>query len=180
MFLRLLVAVLLVASSAAASVRVIGASIPLEGGPDPYAVPVARTVASIVEYSRWPQDRPAIRLCLAGPTEHTEGIAERPLARSRVLLPQAIATVAESLSECDVVYIGRMALEDQRQFTAAAQDRPILTIAENDPACRSHAMVCLLFEADGLSFRINIDAISRSQVRIDPRVLRLSVQERGP
>ncbi len=179
MLLRLVAAVVLVASSASANVRATQTSLPLEGGPDPYTLPVARTVASIVEYSRWPQGRPAFRLCLAGPTEHAERIADRPQSRSRTLLPLAIDTPAESMGQCDVVYIGRMALEDQRRFTDAARGRPVLTIAENDPACRSQAMVCLLFEANGVSFRINIDAISRSQVRIDPRVLRLSVQGGG-
>jgi hypothetical protein len=176
MLLRLLVAVCLVASSASASMRTTDAAMPLEGGPDPYAMPVARTVASIVEYSRWPQDRQAIRLCLAGPTRHAERIVERPLAHSRVLLPLSIDTIAESLSRCDVVYLGQMPLEDQRRFARAAYDHPILTIVENDPACRSGAMVCLLFEADGVSFRINIDAVSRSQVRVDPRVLRMSTR----
>ncbi len=179
MLLRLLAAVCLVAASASASTRTTDATIPLEGGPDPYAIPVARTVASIVEYSRWPQDPSEIRLCLAGPTRHTEHIVERQLARSRVLLPMSITTVAESASECDAVYLGQMSLEDQRRFTTAAHDRPILTIVENDPACRSGAMVCLLFEADGVSFRINIDAVSRSQVRVDPRVLRMSTRGGG-
>ncbi|MBN9507122.1 MAG: YfiR family protein [Altererythrobacter sp.] len=180
MLLRLLAAVVLLASPAAANVRATQAALPLEGGPDPYAIPVARTVASIIEYSRWPQDHPSIRLCMAGPAEHAERIAERPLTRSRAFMPLAIDTPAESLGQCDVLYIGRMGLDDQRRFTDAARDKPVLTIAENDPACRSQAMVCLLFEANGVSFRINIDAISRSHVRIDPRVLRLSVQGGAP
>src|SRR5690606_14087114 len=117
-----------------------------------------------------------IRLCLAGPTRHTDRIVEQPLARSRVLRPVAIDTVAESTSRCDAVYLGQMSLDDQRRFTMAAHNRPILTIAESDPACRGGAMVCLLFEAGGVSFRINIDAVSRSQVRVDPRVLRMSTQ----
>ena len=33
--------------------------------------------------------------------------------------------------------------------------------------------LCLLFQADSLSFRMNLDALSRSGVRIDPRVLRM-------
>ncbi|MEO7470390.1 MAG: YfiR/HmsC family protein, partial [Sphingobium limneticum] len=42
------------------------------------------------------------------------------------------------------------------------------------PDCGSGAIFCLLYAPQTLSFQLNIDAVSRSAVRIDPRVLRLS------
>ena len=75
---------------------------------------------------------------------------------------------------CDALYIGDLTLPAMRQVTARVRGRPVVTIAEADPACRSEAMFCLVFEAQRLSFQMNLDAISRSSVRVDPRVLRMS------
>ena len=50
----------------------------------------------------------------------------------------------------------------------------MVTIAEADPGCRSQAMFCLLPGKDDLSFELNIDAVARSGVAIDPRLLRMS------
>lgn len=179
MFLKQLIAVLLLGFAVSAGARTTDVSMKLEGGPDPYALPVARTVTSIVEYSRWPQDISVVRLCLMGTPAHADRIVERPLSRSRTLRPVSIRSVTEASGRCDVVYLGQMTLDEQRRFTAATQSLPILTIAEADPACRSRAMVCLLFEADALSFRVNLDSIARSPVRIDPRVLRLGISGAG-
>ena len=61
-----------------------------------------------------------------------------------------------------------------RQLVAAARGNGVLTIAEADPACRSQAMFCMVYEPRAVSFRMNLDAIARSGLRVDPRVLRLA------
>lgn len=61
-----------------------------------------------------------------------------------------------------------------RALTAQARGRGVLTIAEADPDCRSQAMFCLLFTPQAATFRMNIDAIARSGLKVDPRVLRIS------
>lgn len=156
------------------------ADLPLGDGANPYAVPVARMVGSIIEYTRWPTETPVVRLCVVGPADHADQVQARPLSRGRSLRRMMLATGSPLPDSCDVVYIGRLSLPEQRRLADSLAGRAVLTIAENDPACRSRAMVCLLFEADGLSFRINLDSLSRSQVRIDPRVLRMGAEERAP
>jgi YfiR/HmsC-like len=59
-------------------------------------------------------------------------------------------------------------------LTAAVRGRGVLTIAEADPGNVSEAVIVLTYQPHSLSFRLNIDAISRSGLRIDPRVLRIS------
>ena len=149
------------------------AGLPLAKGPDPYGPAVARLVGSIAEYSRWPDERNTLRLCVAGPTEHADRLGGRTVSQSKTITRLRVDTPDLS-SNCDVVYLGRLSLEEQRRITTGLLGQPVLTISENDPACRSRAMICLLFEAEALSFRLNIDAVSRSKVRIDARVLRLA------
>lgn len=148
---------------------------PLADGPDPYGPAVAKTVYSIMEYTRWPDDRARLTLCAVGPSEYLDNLAPTTLADGRKVAVRRLAREALLGANCSAVYIGRLAFADQRAIANSVRGQAVLTIAESDPACRSRAMVCLLFEADALSFRFNIDAVSRSQVRIDSRVLRMGL-----
>lgn len=150
------------------------AGLPLGNEPDPYRAVVARMVRGIVQYSRWPDNPRRLRACVVGPADHAEDLIEgRQVAAVGVdVVRRDVASVQPS--ECQIVYLGRLGIDDARIVTARMRGHAVLTIAENDPACRSRAMFCLLFEAQSLSFRLNIDAVSQSQVRVDPRVLRLA------
>jgi hypothetical protein len=131
-------------------------------------------VRGIVQYSRWPDNPRRLRACVVGPADHAEDLIEgREVTAVGVdVVRRDVASVKPD--ECQIVYLGRLGIDDARIVTARMRGHAVLTIAENDPACRSRAMFCLLFEAQSLSFRLNIDAVSQSQVRVDPRVLRLA------
>lgn len=140
----------------------------------PHAGAVVRAVRSLVEYTRWPQPSNPVELCVAGPASHAGQLDAVRLGDGRMLSRRAVAANPAALAGCDVVYIGRVPLAGQRQLTAAVRGRGVMTVAEADPECRSEAMFCLIYPATGLSFRLNIDAVSRSGLRVDPRVLRVS------
>lgn len=133
----------------------------------------ARIVGGFIAYSRWPSPQNPMRLCLFGATERTgrfdevERAARLPVLVRKMMDPAAVTA-------CDVVYAGPMSSEVERRLIAATRGRPILSIIERDPDCRSGAMICLTSGSGITSFRINIDAVSRSRVRIDPRVLRIA------
>jgi hypothetical protein len=140
----------------------------------PHTGAVVRTVRSLVEYTRWPQPANPVDLCIAGPASHASGLDAVRLNDGRTMQRRAVAANPAALTGCNVVYIGRLPLAGQRQLTAAVRGRGVMTVAEADPECRSEAMFCLTYPAKGLSFRLNIDAVSRSGLRVDPRVLRVS------
>jgi YfiR/HmsC-like len=135
---------------------------------------VVRTVRSLVEYTRWPMSHNPVELCVAGPASHAGQLDAVRLSDGRTINSRVVAASAAGLAGCQVVYIGKLPLAGQRQLTAAVRGRGVLTVAEADPDCRSEAMFCLIYPAKGLSFRLNIDAVSRSGLRVDPRVLRVS------
>jgi hypothetical protein len=70
---------------------------------------------------------------------------------------------------CDALYIGQLDPEPTRRLFAEMRGKPVTTIAEDDPDCRSGAMFCLLSTARGLSFQLNLDAVSRSGRRENRR-----------
>jgi hypothetical protein len=96
------------------------------------------------------------------------------LGDGRRTVRRALASPAAVTSACNVVYMGRVEQRAAQQSFAAVRGKGVLTIAENDPQCRSQAMFCLLPGREVLGFAINIDAVSRSGLRIDPRVLRMA------
>jgi len=154
-------------------------SMPLGNEANPYAPAVSKLIGAIVRYTRWPNPRDPLNLCVVGPADHAGDLlaarGRSPVGIASVEIPAAAVTP----EICDLVYIGRLALADQRIITGRLRDTEVLTIAENDPACQSRAMFCLLFEAEALSFRLNIDAVANSKLRVDPRVLHLGARERS-
>lgn len=166
-----------IAPNAFAQSNAIG--IPLAEGADPYGPAVARMVRSIAEFARWPDEDRALRLCVATPSDHADRIVDFSLSRQRRVTVRRGTFDSFAPGSCDAIYFGRYSLEQLRGMVASLNGRPVLTIAENDPACRSKAMFCLLFGADSLNFRMNLDSVSRSGIRIDPRVLRLASPEGG-
>lgn len=135
----------------------------------------AHVVESILEYTRWPRPTEPIRLCVAGPTGHGGALGGIVLDDGRRVHRIDLADGGlPGAGQCDVVYLGRLAVGQLQRATAAVRGQAVVTIAEADPGCHGEAMFCLVFGIRSLSFRLNIDAVSRSQVRIDPRVLRLA------
>ena len=84
-------------------------------------------------------------------------------------LEEVVVTATRQSSSVNRVPLAVTA-ETQRDL----DQRGVLTIAEADPDGRSQAMFSLLFRPGALNFRLNIDAVSRSGLKVDPRVLRLA------
>lgn len=144
------------------------------GGGDAYAPAVARMVQSMIEYTRWPAPPNPVELCVAGPALHSARLDGLRLSDGRAIQRRAVSASPAALAGCDALYIGQVPAQLARQLTDAVRGRGVLTIAEADPEARSQAMFSLVFQPAALTFRLNIDAVSRSGLRVDPRVLRLA------
>lgn len=141
-------------------------------GSDAQAAATARMVRSFIDYTRWPARTEAVTLCVVGPTSNAGQFDGLALADGRKVTRRMAGLAA--LAGCQVVYLGRLEQASARSVVAAVRGKGVLTIAENDPICRSQAMFCLKPDRQSLGFLVNIDAISRSGLRVDPRVLRMA------
>jgi len=155
-------------SSPATSARV-GASA------DEQARGVARMVGGIISYSRWPgRGGDGITICTMGTTRFAARLSDADGAAGRPVTARAIAPGSSAAAQgCDLLYLGNTAPAQRQRALAAIHGEPVLSIAEDDPVCRDGAMFCVVLTGSNLTFRINVDAISRGTVRVDPRVLRL-------
>ena len=134
---------------------------------------VNRMVGGIVSYARWPDGSAATArtMCVVGAPRLTDRMAPDVPGPGSVTVRQV--TTATVTPECDILFLGRMPVADRRQLIAWVRGRPVLTITDDDAACIYGAMFCLSNRAASISFSVNIDAIGRGPLRIDPRVLRI-------
>jgi len=144
------------------------------------SIAVAQMVRGILSYTRWPGAMASIRLCVAGAPLYGAKLAETEGAGGRAIqLRSLLPGEGPGAAGCDGLYLGRMAAAERSQLIAEAHGQAIVTIDENDPACRAGAMFCLAVEPTRLSFQLNLDAVSRGAVRIDPKVLLLARAPEG-
>lgn len=148
-------------------------------GPDSVAIASADAVAGILAYSRWPDPTPRVRLCVAGASAMTARLADRTLVDGRSLAVSARPAGSLPGDGCDAIYLARIVPSELERIARAASGRGIVTMTDSDPACLSGLMFCFRMVTAGLTFDLNIDAVSRSGVRIDPRVLSLGRREGG-
>jgi len=162
-------------AAAFAAQVIVPAGLPVDPGPGGADDATARIVGAILDYSRWPEPRAAIRLCIDEQAKNADALGHIVLSGNRpVRIVRVMATTPGLATACDALYIAKSDLATMRQQTAKVRGAAVVTIAEADRECQSEAMFCLTQQAGQMSFRLNIDAVSRSTVRIDPRVLRLS------
>ncbi|MCC5640927.1 YfiR family protein [Nostoc sp. XA010] len=140
---------------------------------------VNRMVGGIVSYARWPDAAPASGriMCVVGTPRLTDRMTPDLPGPGAIIVRRT--TAAAVTPECDILFLGRMPVGDRRQLIAWVRGRPILTITDDDAACLYGAMFCLNSRATSLSFSVNLDAIGRGPLRIDPRVLRIGRGEGG-
>jgi hypothetical protein len=80
--------------------------------------------------------------------------------------------------QCDLVYAGEMPENEIKTLIKNISNAPVLSIGEDRAFCSLGGMFCLNArpEAGSAGFAVNLDSISRSKLRINPQVLRLTSQ----
>lgn len=143
----------------------------VEGGDMTRAV--NRMVGGIASYARWPNGTAAThrRMCVVGTPRLAPRMAPDTPGRGSISVSYITASAVHA--GCDILFLGRMPVADRRQLIAWVRGRPVLTITDDDAACIYGAMFCLNSRAASLSFSVNLDAIARGPLKIDPRVLRI-------
>lgn len=143
-------------------------------GPEGQAVAVASITTGILAYSRWPDNGGPITLCVAGQSAATARLSNRTLVGGRPLLISRRPSAPVPTEGCDAIFIAGLPPAESRRLLRSVIDRPVLTLDENSDGCAVGVMFCIRPAArGGMTFDLDIDAVSRSRIRVDPRVLAL-------
>ena len=149
----------------------------VEDSPDGLARGINRILGGIVSYARWP-DRAARTMCIVGAPRLTERIAPSLPGGGSVAVRRT--TFANAMGgDCDILFLGHMPVADRQRLIGWVRGRPVLTVTDDDPDCSFGAMFCLSARTTKVSFSVNLDAIGRGTVRIDPRVLKIGTDDGG-
>lgn len=139
---------------------------------------VSDTLLGILSYARWPNESMPLRLCIAGHSVHTEhllkiGLAalpHRPIVVQALVLDNGVPIA----TQCDALYLGTLDDSTANRIFSNVVGYPVLTVSERTPPCAAGAMVCLdANDQNRVQFEVNLDAVARSGVRVNPQVLRL-------
>lgn len=140
---------------------------------------VLSIVNGIIHYTRWPNLGGKLEVCLIGESDYfslfdrlsapIQEVVGVPATFVRIKKPE------EAVSQCNLIYVGRWKEYDTRQLLSTLAGQPILSIGEEREFCSMGGMFCLDLNDPGeVHFSTNLDAISRSKVRVNPQVLRLA------
>ncbi|MDR2924616.1 MAG: YfiR family protein [Azoarcus sp.] len=136
----------------------------------------------IVGYTHWPKGKESLRICLSVDDPHSTLI--RQSAREiKTDYSIVIRSMPENVpASCDVLYVSGSGAADR--FPRSLIGSPVLTIGDGGGFCSVGGMFCLLPSGGQAgkninSFAANLDAISRSPLRVNPQVLRLSKRNKG-
>lgn len=139
-----------------------------------------RVVSGIISYSRWPAALENHHFCIAGNPTYLRDPQDRlSQVDGRALSYRSIASDEPDWpTGCNILYLGAsIPSAERRKLLGKAIGLPILTIIENDALCADATMFCLSINAGDVALQANLDAISRSGMRINPKVLQI-VQRR--
>lgn len=139
---------------------------------------VAQTVNGILSYSRWPAGTAssALTLCIVPPVKYAAQLTPDGSAFSGRSLKILTLPIDSPLltSECNAIYSGSTTAGQQADLHQRLEGHAILTIGEQDDTCALLNAFCLVITAQHTGFKLNLDTLSRSGVRVNPAVLQLA------
>jgi len=137
---------------------------------------VAELILGIIHFSRWPDSVQHLQLCIVGETDHTDFLLNTELIVGNYEIESKWVDERHLLNEvntCQVLFFGHYDIGQINDFYAHLYGSAVLTIDEQNEDCRVGGMFCLHDNQGKLSFKVNLDAVGRSQVRVHPGVLRI-------
>jgi hypothetical protein len=140
------------------------------------------TVRGILGYVRWPTEPNPIRVCVLGSNVPatkllSSGLADLGERKVQVLQPESEVGIAQ---RCDAIFVAANSPLPWRKIFEQTNGQPVLTLCERSPACATGSMFYLdISPQDHVQFEVDIDAVARSSVRVNPQVLRLGRRPSG-
>lgn len=135
---------------------------------------VRSMVAGIVSYTRWPALSGPPKLCILSSSRFSSVLQDTSSA-ALPYLPVIVHTDQEVLvAQCDGFYFGKESPTYQVELKNKYPSKALLLIAEQNTECVIGSAFCLIINDKDVRFSVNMDALSRSGVRVSPDVLMLA------
>ena len=136
---------------------------------------VRSIVSGIVSYTRWPSLSGQPKLCVYATSHYTHALSGDEGHNELPYTPVIVRNDREALAAtCDAIYFGSESPAKQLELISQYQGRALLLISEQNPECVIGSAFCLMIDRGQVRFSVNLDALTRSGVRVNPDVLMLA------
>ena len=136
-------------------------------------------------YVEWPPDSPASPFVIAvagdeAVAKQLEALVPRMVVNHQPVKLRRVARVAD-LAGVHILYVGPEALARTRTLRAAALERPILIVTDDDHGLDAGAVINFVEAQRNVRFEISVIAADRSRLKIDSALLSVAARvERRP
>lgn len=136
---------------------------------------LSQKVLAIISYTKWDAHQSHIQLCVVSSTKYANAIENATLLTNpiKIIVTKPHYDVSILSSQCDVIYFGNISPAQQQNVIAARKNRVLLTISEDNPECEVGSSFCLDPESTPITFKVNLDSLTRSGIYVNPNVLLL-------
>lgn len=136
----------------------------------------ARFVARFVQLTEWPPPPPTqFRYCVAGNTALLQALQQTKLysTQGEPLQIEAVEQPAEAVT-CQLLILSLDQHAELNRWQQQLMLTPVLVITDNSEAFHSLAVIGLITEPDGMSFRINHSLALQRGLKLSSQLLKLA------
>ncbi len=146
----------------------------------------AAYVYNLAKFTRWPDvswDSPSspFQLCLYGDgkiTAELEKLDNRMLGKHPIRVKKPVTE--EAFAQCHLLYISATERRRYRYLLSLIHRNSVLTISNDGHFLRHGGLVNLIEQAQRLHFEVNMEQLSRSELNLSSKLLKLAILVNNP
>ncbi len=138
---------------------------------------------NFAKFTHWPgavQPDAGLKVCMVGRSpvasvlsaSEGESVGGRPISFDYKRLPGDV-------TDCHLLYLSELDLDRERRLLASLAGLPILTVSDLPGFAKAGGMIELVVVEKRLRFEINLGALRKAGLRLDPKLLRLALRLHG-
>lgn len=134
-----------------------------------------KTIVHILNYSNLPK---TAQICVFDDVQMTAELRNYLKQANVSYEVTSVTPVNFVRSNCQAVYFPNMSPQQENQLINR-YPTPLLSMSERNIQCEIGSAFCLYTRGENISVKLNLDTLTRSKVKVDPRVLRMWASATG-
>lgn len=127
---------------------------------------------SILSYAKWNTPTPA--LCVIDNPNYAAQFNQALRLHGYHYKISSIRLSELDKSSCNAIFLSTFSPQEEQKIIHSQRQDPPLSFSSTNQACEIGSAFCLYTRNNSTSFKVNLDSLSQSKVRVDPRVLLLA------
>lgn len=138
---------------------------------------------NFAKFTRWPSDArrepSTLKVCVVGRSSVGESLedkeGERIIGKT---LEVDYVRLPGRLDDCAILYISEFDTARLPRTLAAVAQLPVLTVSDMADFVGNGGMIGLVRDGTRLRFKVNLDAVNKAGLRLEPKLLKLAIGQR--